>query len=155
MDRTVLARSVVVFAAGGCAIGMSRPDFSGTWVLDLPRSSLEIPSPDSSIFVIDHAEPNLIAERTHFLDGVANRSGSRLTSDSVLHMMRAGGLEIPTRMYWDGQTLVLDQEWNQGDVRVANVVRYSLADDGRTMTADEHMSAGDVAHHNVWVFRKR
>ncbi len=69
MTRTTMILLVLVCVAGGCGTEMSRPDFSGTWVLDLSRSSLEITSPDSSIFVIDHVEPRLTVERTHVFDG--------------------------------------------------------------------------------------
>ena len=156
MTRTTMTLLVLVCVAGGCGTEMSRPDFSGTWVLDLSRSSLEIMIPDSSIFVIDHREPILIGERTHFLDGVSNTSsGSEATTDSVLTVLQAGDLEIQTRVYWDGQTLVLAQEWSQGGVPVTNLVRYTLADEGQTLIADERMSAGDDDHHNVWTFRRR
>lgn len=143
--------------ATGCTTRMSisRPNFSGTWVLDLSRSSLEIPAPDSSIFVIDHDEPQLVAERTHVLGGEANTVRTALETDSVLRSVRVGDLEIPTRVYWDGDALVLEQEWSQGDVQITNHVRYTLADKGETMVADEHMRAGPDSHHNVWTFQRR
>ena len=152
--------SVILFAGclvAGCATrkGVARPDFSGTWVLDLARSSLEIPAPDSSIFVIDHDEPQLVAERTHALGGETNTVRTVMSTDGVLRSVRVGNLEIPTRVYWDDDALVLEQEWSQGEVHISNHVRYTLSDDGGTMVADEQMRAGSDSHHNVWTFRRR
>jgi len=154
--RTLLVLGVSYLAAA-CRTGgeASRPDFSGTWVLDLSRSTLEIPPPDSSIFVIDHHEPILTAQRTHVLGGVVNTVSTRFSTDSVLAPLQLGGMEIPTREYWDQQTLGLDQAWFQGDVPVTNLVRYTLEDGGQALIADEYMSAGRESHHNVWTFRRR
>lgn len=154
--RSALLLGVVLLAAACRGDGeASRPDFSGTWVLDLSRSVLEGTSPDSSIFVIDHVEPILTAQRTHVLDGVVNTVRSRFTTDSVLTALQVGDMEIPTRVYWDRQTLVLDQAWSQGDVPITNLVRYTLEDGGQTLVADEFMRAGGAEHHNVWTFRRR
>jgi hypothetical protein len=158
MTRT----TVTVLLVGGCLVtacgearDLSKPDFSGSWVLDLSRSSLEIAPPDSSIFVIEHDDPDLVGRRTHYLGGVSDASSAQLTTDSVLAAVRAGDLEIPTRVYWDGHVLVLDQAWTRGDVRITNLVRYTLEDGGQTLIADERMSADGDTHHNVWVFGRR
>jgi len=153
LSVTLLAACLVT----GCATrsGAARPDFSGTWVLDLSRSTLEVPAPDSSIFVIDHDEPRLIGERTHALGGEADTVHAVMSTDGALRPVQVGGLEIPTRVHWDGDALVLEQEWSQGEARVTNHVRYTLSDDGETMVADEQMSVGSDSHHNVWTFRRR
>lgn len=109
---------------------------------------------DSSIFVIDHVEPTLTAERTHVLGGVADTIRSEMTTDSVLRTLRVGDREIPTRVYRDEQTLVLDQAWSQGDDRVSNLVRHTLEDGGETLIADEYMRGAGDEHHNVWTFRR-
>ncbi len=154
---TPITRILIVLGLAGCTVerGASTPDLSGTWVLSHARSSLEIAAPDSSIFVIDHVGPTLAARRTHVLDGVVNVVETSLTADSVLRTVRVGELEIPTRVYWDGAVLVLDQAWSQGGVDVTNLVRYTLVDGGETLIADESMRAGPSGHHNVWTFERR
>jgi hypothetical protein len=148
---------LLLLGVAGCNVGAGalKPNLSGTWLLDLSRSSLEITSPDSTIFVIDHVEPILRAERTHVLDDMVNVVEASLTTDSALATVHAGGLEIPTRVYWDGDVLVFDQEWSQGGARIANLVRYTLIDEGQTLVADEYMQAGPDHHHNVWIFGRR
>lgn len=148
---------VACFLTAGCGVDgqASKPDLSGTWVLDLSASSLEIPLPDSSVFVVEHAEPIILAKRTHVVGGVANTVESRFSTDSLVRPVLVGEVEIPTRVYWDGEALVLDQAWSRGGVRITNVVRYTLGSEGRTMVADEWMRAGSERHHNVWVFRRR
>ena|SRR3990172_1748190 len=46
---------------------MSKPNFSGTWKLNRRESVLQIASPDSTLFVIDHREPHLRISRTHIV----------------------------------------------------------------------------------------
>jgi hypothetical protein len=155
MTRTTAL--LLILGVAGCNVGgaTSKPDLSGTWVLDLSRSTLDIVPPDSTIFVIDHSEPFLTAKRTHILDGVVNVVDTRFTTDSALTAVEVSGLEIPTRVHWDGDVLILEQEWSRGGVLITNLVRYTLEDEGRTLVADEYMQAGPDGHHNVWVFRRR
>jgi hypothetical protein len=148
---------LLLLGLAGCNVAgsASKPNLSGTWVLDLSRSSFEITPPDSSTFAIEHVEPTLTAERTHVYGGVVNVVQTRLTTDSVVTTVQVGDLEIPTRVYWEGDVLILDQAWSQGDVRITNLVRYTLEDEGQTLVADETMQAGPDSHHNVWTFARR
>ena len=51
---------------------MTKTNFTGTWKFNPNKSALQSPSPESSIFVIEHHEPNFHLERTHVLGGVSD-----------------------------------------------------------------------------------
>jgi hypothetical protein len=117
---------------------MTKPDFTGTWEFNSNKSTLQIPSPDSTTFVIEHREPHFHLERTH-----------------VFGTLNQGGLEIRARLYWEGETLVCDSRLEQGGEQATNIVRYSLADEGQTFIAEEQFRSREHSHENRWVFDKQ
>jgi hypothetical protein len=58
---------------------MTKPDFTGTWKLNHGKSSLQIPAPESTIFVIEHSEPHFHLERTHVFGGNSDTLSIDLT----------------------------------------------------------------------------
>ena len=46
----------------------SHPDFTGRWILDAVGSKLQVSTPDSATFLIEHKEPEFRFERTHIID---------------------------------------------------------------------------------------
>ena len=135
-----------------------RPNFSGTWVLDLPASHLEYKdAPIASTFVIRHNEPDFHLKRVHvYRDGKQDTWGINLITDGRHEVVRKDGpnREV-TRMYWDDDVLVLDEKTTAPDGSFGtNVVRYSLSKDGNTMTASEHEEYPGGKLTNRWVFER-
>ena len=131
------------------------PDFSGIWEFDPKRSSLQIESPESSIFVIEHREPHWRLERTHVFGGSEDTFTMELTTDGKPVVLNHCGWEFHARLYWDGETLVLDSKFTRDGELVTNVVRYTLADNGRTFIAEERLRGEQHSHDNRWVFEKQ
>ena len=137
----------------------AKPNFSGTWILDLPSSKLEYKdAPVASTFNIQHHEPNFHLQRTHvYKDGQHDTWGIDLITDGKHEVVRKDGdnREV-TRMYWDGDTLVLDEKATAPDGSSGtNLVRYSLSQDGKTMTALEHEEYPGGKLTNRWVFKRK
>jgi hypothetical protein len=139
-----------------CVQSEPRPNFSGT----LQKSRLEIKnSPIASKFIIKHREPKWHLKRTHIYSGGKHNTWSiSLITDGQHEQVQhdgSGGQAI-TRMYWDGDVLVLDMRITDArGLTGANVVRYSLSTDGRTMTALEHEEYPGAKLTNSWVFEKQ
>ena len=131
---------------------MSRPDFTGAWTFNHGRSALEIPPPDSTIFVIEHREPRFHLSRTHVVGTTSDTFSIDLTTDGEEVVRVERGLEIHARAYWDGDTLVFDAAFSRQGVPATNSVRYSLTDDGRTFVAEEHFRSEQHRYDNTWVF---
>src|SRR5262249_47325453 len=73
---------------------MAKPDFTGIWKFNRSRSSLQIPAPDSTTFVIEHREPRFHLSRTHVVGGHRDTLSLELTTDGALVVCNHGGLAI-------------------------------------------------------------
>lgn len=135
--------------------GMEKLDFTGTWRFNHQRSLLEIPPPDSTIFVIDHRDPTFRLERTHTTGGVIDRMQIELKAGEGACTQMHGDVEICARLYWEGDALVCESVLKRGAEQGTNVVRYQLSDHGRTLLADETLKLGSHSHQNLWVFDRQ
>jgi hypothetical protein len=79
-----------------------RPDFSGTWRANWAKSKLQIEQPDSTVFTIDHRDPEFLLTRTHTFQGKSDTFSIRLSTDGTevvvkeaSHTMRAPHLGGP------------------------------------------------------------
>src|SRR5262249_34009660 len=117
---------------------MLKPDFTGTWKFSPSKSSLQIPAPDSTTFVIEHREPRFHLSRTHIVGGNSDTFSIDLTTDGEEVVRNQGDLEVRARVYWEGETLAFDSRLARGDEQATNVVRYSLANQGQAFIAEEH-----------------
>jgi len=131
------------------------PDFSGEWNLDLELSRLEIPAPTCSTVRIEHREPSFDLYAQHVWEERSRTVHFELTTDGKEVVEKeADGRVTHLRMYWEGDTLILDAWWPEGEAKATNIVKYSLSADGRTLMADERAKALKYAYHNLWIMRK-
>ncbi len=152
-----VALSLLAFGSG-CASAQSQaghPDLSGTWVLNRLKSHLEVPSPDSTIFVVRHDEPTVRIFRTHATDGTLDTVTITLRTDSSQADWNLRGMKVTSRSWWEGDELIFWSALAQGERRASQVVRYSLSKDRQTFTALETVDAGEASHTNRWVFDRR
>jgi hypothetical protein len=142
----------------GCAslgVRSGRPNFTGTWVLNLAKSRLQVPPPDSTIFVIRHEEPVVRLFRTHARAGRLDTVTITLRTDSSRIDGELRAAKSVSRTWWEGNELVFAIELSLGEQHAAQTVRYSLSPDGKTFTAVENVYAGPNKHLNRWVFDSR
>ena len=153
-----MCASVLIVGTIACASAGPRgshPNFTGTWVLNLARSRLEIAPPDSTVFVIHHQEPLVRIFRTHARAEMLDTVTFTLRTDSSEVRWELRGTQVTSRSWWEGGELVFWSAFARGDQRASQVVRYSLSGDRRTFTAVETVDAGAASHVNRWVFDQR
>ena len=147
---------VCLLSLSGAEQPTRRPDFSGRWLLDLDRSSIKGDNPPvSSIFVIQHKEPRWHLSRTHiYSSGKSDTQNIDLvTMERKGSVHREGGYTVSSRMYWEGESLVLDEKISgPGGWRGTNLVKYSLADNGKTLIALEREEDSKSKTTNRWMF---
>jgi hypothetical protein len=154
MKRKALLLLTGLLLAAGAALGSGdKPDFSGTWVLNLQKSHLEADfGTQSGTFTVDHKEPAFRFRRVFIAGGKEDAASYELTTDGHEKVVPGPGRTTTSRLYWDGDVLVLDEKIVLADGRAAtNVVRYSLSDGGRTLVADEKFRGPFHKHDNLWV----
>jgi hypothetical protein len=134
---------------------MTRPSFTGTWKFNPAKSSLQIPAPGSTTFVIEHSEPRFRLERTHIFGGKSDTFNIDLTTDGQAVVQAHAGFEIDASLRWEGDTLVFDSRLKREGEQATNIVRYSLSADGRTFIAEEQLRSKEQSHDNRWVFDKQ
>ena len=167
VPRIVRAMASILYHAGALALlGMclaparalcqsAHPNFSGTWVMNATKSRLEIPVPDSTIFVIQHDEPSVRIFRTHATGGKLDTATVVLRTDSSEVTWALRGTKLRGRSWWNGDELVF---WLGFADRVrpgSQLVRYSISADGKTFTAVERVDTPEAKHVNRWVFDRR
>lgn len=134
---------------------MTQPDFTGRWQFNPSKSLLQIPSPESSFFVIEHREPQFHLERTHVFGGQSDTFSIALTTDGKAVVHHHGGFEIQVSLHWEGETLVFDSTLNRAGEQATNIVRYQLSDEGQILLAQEQFQSLEHSHENRWVFDKQ
>lgn len=117
--------AALCLAAGVTLRAGERPDLSGTWALNLAKSRLQVNSGlDAGTLIIDHKEPAFRFSRIFVAGGKEDASSYDLTTDGKEKTVKATGRTTTSRMYWDGDVLVLDEKIVLANGREAtNVVR--------------------------------
>ncbi len=156
MGRRVGVVGFAVAVAVACvALAADRPDFSGDWTLSLSRSTLATKGIQSGTVRTVHREPKFNFSRTFVTSDGPDESSYELTTDGTEKVERSGKMTRHSRMYWDGDQLVLDEKLELGDRTATNVVHYSLADGGKTLIAKESFRGPKLQYDNVWVFERK
>ena len=133
-----------------------KPSFTGTWILDLTKSDLEIRSPESSTFVISHSEPSWKLDRTHIYRGKPNNLVMELRTDGSPKTVEIGHAQTESTLVWEGDSLILRWQESRNSLPTRNgEVRYSLRDGAETLVAEERMTGKRVSYHNIWVFARQ
>lgn len=131
------------------------PNFTGRWRANFRKSTLQVPLPESTVFTIEHTEPNLGLSRTHTSEGKSDTWSIRLTTDGGEVVQRTGEREVRCRAYWDGKTLVFEARLpacDGGDGH--DLVRYQMAEDGNSFTAFESYRSPTQNYDNVWLLER-
>jgi hypothetical protein len=114
----------------------ARPNFTGTWKLNLNKSKLiERPVSGNHLYKIKHVEPRL--EIMH--DG----DTYHYIADRKVHVAFRGLWDVDLLMaktYWEGKTLVIETSQEVGPGGTRWVSRYTLSDDGNTLAVTYHVN---------------
>jgi len=138
------------------AASVEKPDFSGTWVLNLEKTRLQsLRGLESGEIVIEHAEPRFRFHRAFAIKGKTDSTSWQLTTDGREAVVEEGGITRKSRLFWDGDALVLDERLTAKWGEATNNVRYRLQDGGRTLVAEEQFRGSRFSYDNLWVADKR
>lgn len=134
---------------------MTKANYTGTWKFNPDRSILQMPPPESSIFIIEHQEPNFYLERTHVFGGQSNTVSFDLTTDGKPKAISLGGFESQSSLYWEDDSLVFESRFVHEGKEASNIVHYRLENSGKTLIAEETLRSSQHNHDNKWVLDKQ
>ena len=114
----------------------ARPNFSGTWKLNLDKSKLiKRPAPGDHLYKIKHVEPRFEimheGDTYHYIiDGKVHVAFRDLWDVDLLM----------AKTYWEGKTLVIETSQEVGPGGTRWVSRYKLSQDGNTLAVTYHVN---------------
>ncbi len=133
----------------------AKPNFSGTWKMNVARSQPGAMAPDSRTDIIDHKDPAIkesISASSSQGDWQMEISYTTDGKDAKNTIM---GGDFTTKAHWEGNALIVDTKGStdNGDMTVHG--KYELSDDGKTLTKTTHISGGFGENDEKLVFDKQ
>jgi hypothetical protein len=135
------------------------PRFSGTWILNIQRSKVEAAHPPVSGEAVILYDGNIWHfKRTHknATAKIDTWSIDLVVGSPKFHVEKDGPLVFHSRMYRDGDALVLAEDITASDGQKAkNTVRYTLEDNGNTLIESEREETPAGNETNRWVLERK
>jgi hypothetical protein len=157
MYRSALVTTLGVFALAASLAAQSKPNFSGTWKMNVEKSDFgPLPPSNSRTDIIEHNDPTLKVS--------VSDDGAQGKQEYVLNMTTdgkevtnnvGGGMEVKNTATWEGAGLVVGTKlkFQDTDVTVRSV--WTLSADGKTLTQTAHLVAGALGETDqTFVFEK-
>jgi hypothetical protein len=162
MKRMTLAIGslLLVLAAAGAAAQDAKPDFSGTWTLDLTRSDFgPMPPPDSLVSVIEHKEPSFKITTTQKgqqgeLTNVRTLSTDGKETVNRLRTM-AGEQDVKSITKWNGRLLTTSFSLDAQGTTIDVSDTFDLSDDGKVLTVTRALKSPQGDFGTKMVFSKQ
>lgn len=165
MCRKVLMVLVAMIAVAGSSFAQTKPDYSGTWKLNVTKSDFgPVPGPTAQTDVIEQSAQTIKIAVSAEGDGGKTQYTETLTTDGkevaisadspLAHPSPEVNMQSITAS-WDGPTLTVAQKLTYGGDPVTGVSHYTLSADGKVLTisSDYQTSAGDASR--TFVFDKQ
>jgi hypothetical protein len=124
-----------------------KPDYTGTWVLNLEKSNLES-RPEgltSSIFIIKQAGDKFKLTRYHISGEKKDKISFKMKADGKTRKIK---LLFKGKLEWKGHNLQATL-WRKNFL---NIVNYKFGNNQNEFVADEVFTGHPKDHHNIWVF---
>lgn len=150
----IAALSVTAFATSMFA--QTKPNFSGTWKLNVAKSDFgPLPAPDSRTDVITHNEPTIKID-VDSKGGQGDFAGTiNYTTDGKEATNKMGPRDVKSTLAWDGSHLVVNSKLSVNDAEIIVKTVWTLSDDGKTLTQDGHITSPMGELDTKQVFEKQ
>jgi hypothetical protein len=148
MSTRKLAWTLLALLAGAAPVlAQDKPDFSGTWALDVAKSDFgSYPAPQKATLKIDHQDPKLNIVSSAVSDMGEQNIDLKLLTDGTETTNDVMGMPVKSKGKWDEKAVVIESKFSidQGDVTLTD--RWTLSEDGKTLTVERHWAgaAGDT-----------
>ena len=139
MLRALMA---VLFLAASLTFAADKPNFSGSWKMDVSQSDFGgSPAPDSFTRKIEHSEPSLILTDEQTSPLGQEKAVRKYTTDSKETTYQWMGNEVKSAAHWDGSTLVIVGKVNAGGTDLVVTSSITLSSDGKTLIESDKIAA--------------
>ena len=154
MKRTLLSIAVLLtFAASFAAAAQDKPNFSGTWVIDLTKSDFgPLPVPESMSLVVTHKDPALkiVSKQKGEMGEVTNERNVTTDGKDSTNKLNTGMGDpqtIVSKTSWSGKTLVSTYNLDAQGTPVGVKDTWELSPDAKVLTVTRALTTpdGDLA----------
>jgi hypothetical protein len=154
----LLCAPTVAPAQSNAQTRTARPNFSGTWKLNLQRSGPIMPRGlEALTMVIDHREPSITSRETRVVSGKTTSSkDGTATIDDIEHAWHPEpGITEKQRQSWSGTALIKHWEKTVEGTTYISDIRQTLSEDGKVLIMSEHYREPGMQRIRDWVFEKQ
>lgn len=162
MKRALFSLAAVLALVATPAIAQDKPNFSGTWMLDVAHSDFSgQPAPESMTLTIVHKDPSIRATSTQKTPEMGEIKNDRtITTDgkdnaNKLNMGMMGEQNITSKTVWAGKTLVTTYSLDVQGTSLAVKDTWALSADAKTLTSTRVISTPDGDFTLKMVFNKQ
>lgn len=153
MIRRLLCITFLLALSITSVFAQRKPDFSGTWKLNVAKSDFGIlGGPNSRTDVIIHKGRSLSNSIT--ADSVQGRQEFKMnyTTDGKQAVNKMGPLGIKSTLRWVGNSLVISSRFMYNNADVSSEATWTLSPDGKTLTTSTSFkgSLGDSSQKLVF-----
>jgi hypothetical protein len=150
---------LVLVAASALAQG-AKPNFSGTWQIDLTKSEFgPMPPPDSIVSIIDHKDPKIVVKTTQKGAQGEFSNERNITTDGKPNANKLktpmGEQDVTSTTTWDGNQLVSSYKMEIQGTAVEFSDSWSLSDDGKVLTIAREIKSEQGPMSQKMVFNKK
>ena len=156
MIRKLLSIAFVLALPLITAVAQQKPDFSGTWKLNVAKSEFgALPGPKSRVDVITHKDPSLSVNVTQ--EGADGRLQytANYTTDGKEAVNQIGPREVKSTLKWAGSNLLMTSKLVYNDVDVTGELTWALSADGKTRTVSIHYASAMGETDQKLIFEKQ
>ena len=119
----------------------SKPDFSGTWRVNLEKSDFgSLSRPTGLINKIVHREPNIELTMTEISASGETVTKAHFTTDGKENSNSSRGNTVRSRQWWDGNVLVAEAQGTFAGAQFTGKSRWTLSSDGKVLTIERDLT---------------
>ena len=153
MIRKLLSITFLLAMPIFTVVAQQKPDFSGTWKLNVAKSEFGVLPPlESRTDVITHKDPSLSDSVTQEGAEGKQQYTTNYTTDGKEVVNQIGPREFKTTVKWVGSSLTLTSKFVYEGADVVGESTWTLSSDGKTLTVNIHYasSLGEVDQKFVY-----
>lgn len=140
---TSILRFTFLILAASLTFAADKPNFSGSWEIDVSKSDFGgSPPPDSFKRKIEHSEPSLILTDEQVSPLGAEKAVRKYTTDGKEISYQWMGGDVKSTAHWDGNAMVIVGKVDVGGADIIVSGTLTLSADGKTLTESDKILAG-------------
>jgi hypothetical protein len=156
MIRKLLSITFVLALPLITAVAQQKPDFSGTWKLNVAKSDFgALPGPESRTDVITHKDPSLSVNVTQEGADGKQQYTANYTTDGKEAVNQISGRDVKSTLKWAGSTLSMTSKLVYNGAEVTGELTWTLSADGKTRTVTIHYASTMGETDQKLVFEKQ